>query len=119
MDNIPERILSPTSINTYLNCPRKFYLRYIQRLKSRPTIHLIRGQIVHRFPDGDPTTTYGRGILAEGRIYWPTQSQLFVFEGKELAKTIDLVPLGLTGGNLTIVGKRLLITTDREITALE
>jgi CRISPR/Cas system-associated exonuclease Cas4 (RecB family) len=46
--NIPERILSPTSINTYLNCPRKFYLQYIQRVKSRPTIHLIRGQIVHR-----------------------------------------------------------------------
>ncbi|MGD9126170.1 MAG: PQQ-binding-like beta-propeller repeat protein [Planctomycetia bacterium] len=83
------------------------------------TVGENRGQIVHRFPDGDPTATYGRGILAEGRIYWPTQSRLFIFEGKELAKTIDLVPLGLTGGNLTIVGKRLLITTDREITELE
>jgi putative RecB family exonuclease len=45
--NITDRILSPTAINTYLNCPRKFYLRYIKRLKSRPSIHLIRGQIVH------------------------------------------------------------------------
>jgi CRISPR/Cas system-associated exonuclease Cas4 (RecB family) len=42
------RILSPTAINTYLSCPRKFYLRYIKRLRTRPSIHLIRGSIVHR-----------------------------------------------------------------------
>ena len=32
----------------YLSCPRKFYLRYIKKLKTRPSIHLIRGQIVHK-----------------------------------------------------------------------
>jgi len=32
----------------YLSCPRKFYLRYIKRFKTRPSIYLIRGQIVHR-----------------------------------------------------------------------
>ena len=48
MINITDRILSPTAINTYLSCPRKFYLRYIKRLKSRPSIHLIRGQLVHQ-----------------------------------------------------------------------
>ena len=78
-----------------------------------------RGQIVRRFPDGDPIAAHGRGILAEGRIYWPTRERIFVFEGQQLAKTIDLAPLGLTGGNLTISGKQLLITTDREITALK
>lgn len=78
-----------------------------------------RGQVVRRFPDGDPIAAYGRGILAEGRIYWPTRERIFVFEGKQLAKTIDLHPLGMTGGNLTISGRRLLITNDREITALE
>lgn len=45
---IEKRILSPTAINTYLSCPRKFYLRYIKKLKTRPSIHLIRGQIVHK-----------------------------------------------------------------------
>jgi CRISPR/Cas system-associated exonuclease Cas4 (RecB family) len=45
---IEKRILSPTAINTYLFCPRKFYLRYIKRLRTKPSIHLIRGQIVHR-----------------------------------------------------------------------
>lgn len=40
--------MSPTAINTYLYCPRKFYLRYIKRLKTKPSIHLIRGLIVHK-----------------------------------------------------------------------
>jgi len=45
---IRDRILSPTAINTYLYCPRKFYLRYIKKLRTLPSIHLIRGQIVHQ-----------------------------------------------------------------------
>jgi CRISPR/Cas system-associated exonuclease Cas4 (RecB family) len=45
---IEKRTLSPTAINTYLSCPRKFYFRYIEKLKTRPTIYLIRGQIVHK-----------------------------------------------------------------------
>jgi hypothetical protein len=43
-----ERILSPTAINTYLSCPRKYYLRYIKRAPAKPSIHLIRGSIVHK-----------------------------------------------------------------------
>jgi CRISPR/Cas system-associated exonuclease Cas4 (RecB family) len=43
-----KRILSPTSINTYLRCPRKFYLRYIKGLKEKPSIHLFRGKAVHK-----------------------------------------------------------------------
>jgi len=45
---IETRILSPTAINTYLSCPRKFYLRYMRRLRTKPSIHLIRGRIVHK-----------------------------------------------------------------------
>jgi CRISPR/Cas system-associated exonuclease Cas4 (RecB family) len=41
------RIQSPTSINMYLKCPRKYYLRYIKGLKQKPSIHLIRGRAVH------------------------------------------------------------------------
>lgn len=48
MVRIESRILSPTAINMYLSCPRKFYLRYIKRLGTKPSIHLIRGSIVHR-----------------------------------------------------------------------
>ena len=45
---MPPKTQSPTSINTYLRCPRKYYIRYIKRLKSKPSIHLIRGAIVHQ-----------------------------------------------------------------------
>jgi CRISPR/Cas system-associated exonuclease Cas4 (RecB family) len=45
---IEKRILSPTAINTYLACPRKYYLRYIRKLPGKPSIHLIRGAIVHK-----------------------------------------------------------------------
>ena len=41
------KMLSPTSINTYLRCPRKYYLKYIKGLKERPSIYLIRGKTVH------------------------------------------------------------------------
>ena len=40
--------MSPTAVNTYLSCPRKYYLRYIKRHKTKPSIHLVRGLIVHQ-----------------------------------------------------------------------
>lgn len=48
MIKIEDRILSPTAINTYLSCPRKFYLRYVKKLRTKPSIHLIRGLVVHK-----------------------------------------------------------------------
>ena len=48
MIKIALNYLSPTAINTYLSCPRKFFLRYIRKLKTKPSIYLIRGSIVHR-----------------------------------------------------------------------
>ena len=42
------KYLSPTAINTYLACPRKFYLRYVRKLKTKPSIYLVRGSIVHK-----------------------------------------------------------------------
>ncbi len=41
------RIESPSSINTYKQCPRKYYYQYIEKLPGRPSIHLVRGNIVH------------------------------------------------------------------------
>ncbi|MFZ4438059.1 MAG: RecB family exonuclease [Syntrophales bacterium] len=48
MVKIERRILSPTAINTYLSCPRKYYLRYIRKLRTKPSIHLIRGSLIHK-----------------------------------------------------------------------
>jgi len=39
--------LSPSSINTYIRCPREFYYSYVLRLPQPSSIHLIKGIIVH------------------------------------------------------------------------
>jgi len=41
------RVQSPSSINTYKQCPRKYYYQYIEELTTKPSIHLIRGKIAH------------------------------------------------------------------------
>ena len=44
---MPQRIQSPSSINIYKHCPRKYYYIYIKKLKTLPSIHLVRGSIAH------------------------------------------------------------------------
>ncbi len=42
------RVQSPSSINTYKQCPRKYYYQYVLKLEKKiPSIHLQRGKIVH------------------------------------------------------------------------
>ncbi len=41
------RIESPSSINTYKQCPRKYFYNYIKGLETLPSIHLTRGKVVH------------------------------------------------------------------------
>jgi CRISPR/Cas system-associated exonuclease Cas4 (RecB family) len=40
-------VLSPSSINTYLQCPRKFYFQYFLKIPQPPSIHLVRGNAAH------------------------------------------------------------------------
>ncbi|MBR9701010.1 PD-(D/E)XK nuclease family protein [Candidatus Woesearchaeota archaeon] len=44
----PARVQSPSSILTWKQCPRKYFYRYIARLPTGTSIHLIRGSIVHK-----------------------------------------------------------------------
>src|SRR3989344_3425844 len=44
---MPKRVQSPSSINTYKQCPRKYYYQYILRLPTKPSIHTLRGNVVH------------------------------------------------------------------------
>lgn len=41
------RVQSPSSINTYRQCPRKYYYNYIKKLPTKQSIHLLRGKLVH------------------------------------------------------------------------
>ena len=44
---MPKRIESPSSINTFLQCPRKYYFQYIEKLPTFANINTLRGNIVH------------------------------------------------------------------------
>jgi putative RecB family exonuclease len=44
----PTRIQSPSSINTYKQCPRKYFYQYVVKIKTGTNIHLIRGSIAHK-----------------------------------------------------------------------
>jgi len=65
------KFLSPTSINTYLRCPRKYYLKYIKGLKERPSIHLIRGKAVH-----DAIAKMNKGEIQESKDFERTKIDL-------------------------------------------
>ena len=38
---------SPSSINVYKQCPRRYYYQYILKYPTKPSIHLLRGSIIH------------------------------------------------------------------------
>ncbi len=42
------RVESPSSINTYKQCPRKYFHQYVEKLPTGTSIHLIRGNLVHK-----------------------------------------------------------------------
>ena len=52
-----KRVQSPSSINTFKQCPRKYYYHYIANLPTKKSIHLVRGTVVHevleKFFDAD------------------------------------------------------------------
>ncbi len=42
-----KRVESPSSINTFKQCPRKYYYQYIAKLPVLPNVHQVRGNIAH------------------------------------------------------------------------
>jgi len=43
----PQLNVSPSSINCYFKCPRSYFYHYICKLKTKPSIHLVKGILVH------------------------------------------------------------------------
>jgi len=57
LDKDSKAVLSPTAINTWLNCRMRFYYRYVNGLKEPEVIspeidHAVFGQILHRIMKG-------------------------------------------------------------------
>jgi len=44
---LAKRLESPSSINTFKQCKRKYYYNYIEKLPTLPNIHQVRGNIAH------------------------------------------------------------------------
>ncbi len=42
-----KRMQSPSSINTYFQCPKKYYYIYKLKMSTKPSIHLVRGSAAH------------------------------------------------------------------------
>jgi len=42
-----KRVESPSSINTFKQCKRKYYYQYVEKLPTFPSIHTVRGNIAH------------------------------------------------------------------------
>jgi ATP-dependent exoDNAse (exonuclease V) beta subunit len=42
-----KRVQSPSSINTFKQCKRKYFYQYIEKLPGIPNIHQVRGNIAH------------------------------------------------------------------------
>ena len=44
---VPQEWISPSSILAYLKCPRCYFYQYIAKFRPEPSIHLVKGNIVH------------------------------------------------------------------------
>lgn len=93
------RIQSPSSINTFKQCPRKYFYQYILNLPTRPSIHLIRGNIVHevleRFFDLDIKSLDGAELEFGMRSFVTAHLLRLWNKNKE-----KLIALGLPGEEL-------------------
>lgn len=85
------RIESPTSILTYMQCPRKYYYKYIKQLEQKPNIHLITGDAAHKtiqaFHNTDVTKIRTQGFLEKAqRTILQQFTQQWEAKKNELAK---------------------------------
>ena len=83
-------------------------------------INVATGKVSYPWPEGPTPKGFGRGVLAGGKVYWPTVRAIHVFDqrtGQEQAP-IQLEARGLHSGNLIAAGEVLLITGNDRITAL-
>ena len=94
------------------------------------------GRLLAQFPQGGTTGVgqaapsprgFGRGILAGEHVLFPTRESIYVFDQRpvrtdfgwqpRLVREIQLVPRGITGGNLVIAEGILLIATGDRLVA--
>ncbi|HWB08064.1 MAG TPA: PQQ-binding-like beta-propeller repeat protein [Pirellulales bacterium] len=88
-------------------------------------IDALRGKIVsppgtaaESFPEGGSPKGLGRGLLADGKVYWPTWDKIYVFDQRadRQLEPVSLSARNAVGGNLFAAGDALLIASHDRIT---
>lgn len=59
--------LSPSSINTWFMCKRKYYNKYVLKLPEKQTIDLVRGSIIHKVLEDIFTIKIGKAYKTQLR----------------------------------------------------
>jgi len=89
-----KRVQSPSSINTYKQCPRKYYYQYILKLPTKDNIHLVRGNVTHtvleQFYEIDPS------LLTENYIEELTYYVKNLFNAHWTKAYPKIIKMGLT-----------------------
>jgi RecB family exonuclease len=93
------RVQSPSSINTYKQCPRKYYYQYIEQLPTKGSIATVRGTIVHETLEyfferpiaqvADTFTNLQYHVLSIAKERWMDHDE----ELTELGMTVDDINL--------------------------
>jgi len=79
------------------------------------------GRLARAWPDAGGREAFGRGLLAGGRIYWPTRNEILVLDQK--TATLAAPPIRLaeayrtTGGNLAAGDGYLIVAQNDGLTA--
>ncbi|HEV3345114.1 MAG TPA: PQQ-binding-like beta-propeller repeat protein [Pirellulales bacterium] len=76
------------------------------------------GTAAESFPEGGSPKGLGRGLLADGKVYWPTWDKIYVFDQRNnrQLEPINLNMRNAAGGNLLAAGDSLLIASHDRIT---
>lgn len=79
------------------------------------------GKLAHYWPDAQSPRGYGRGVLAGKYIYWPTRSEILLFDqaGGELRHVVDLRyrDEAATGGNLLVANHTMIVAAGNRLIA--
>ncbi|NLS95296.1 MAG: PQQ-like beta-propeller repeat protein [Planctomycetaceae bacterium] len=77
------------------------------------------GHVRSHWPEGHEQIGYGRGFLTRDHVWWPTRTDVFVFDKRtaRLVRRIDLAPRGAGGGHLLVAAGQLVIAASDRLTA--
>jgi outer membrane protein assembly factor BamB len=106
--------------------------------KSAWWLNAVTGRAAFVWPEPgnrEAPRGYGRGVLAGGRVYWPTREEIYVFDQRVYVQDgqryiVQQPPIQLTrpdvdvrqqvtGGNLVVGGDTLLIATAEKLIAYQ